>query len=107
MRFILCFQDAVTLLGASECLKVHQKSDNLIFRFTVKVSYEVRCYATMGNIFSSFPNVITSREDLNGLYLVDYIMKGRQIIIFEILVFLLSGVVRNGLFITSYTWIII
>ncbi|KAF7659640.1 hypothetical protein LDENG_00295170 [Lucifuga dentata] len=28
--------EAVMLLGASDCLKVHQKSDNLIFRLTLK-----------------------------------------------------------------------
>ncbi|XP_029904599.1 meiotic recombination protein REC114 isoform X2 [Myripristis murdjan] len=30
------FLDGISLLGASDFLKVHQKSDNLIFRYTVK-----------------------------------------------------------------------
>ncbi|XP_076012171.1 meiotic recombination protein REC114 [Genypterus blacodes] len=33
--------ETVMLLGASECLKVHQKSDNLVFRFTVKGESQV------------------------------------------------------------------
>lgn len=36
-------QDTVPLLTGSDLLKVHQKSDNLMFRFSVKVSREVHC----------------------------------------------------------------
>lgn len=44
------FKDTIPLYCEASVLKVHQKSDNLMLRFTVKVSYLSKCIATVHRI---------------------------------------------------------
>lgn len=41
--FLFAFQETIPLLSGCDCLKVQQKSDNLMFQMTVKVSHKVLC----------------------------------------------------------------
>lgn len=49
-------QDTIPLHCEADVLKVHQKSDNLMFRFTVKVSILFKCITTVHWIKMSYIN---------------------------------------------------
>lgn len=67
--FLVFSQDTIPLFGESHFLKVQQKSDNLMFRFTLQVSLGTHCNPTISIIYStSVPYTIIYTGDYNMHY---------------------------------------